>query len=195
MGAGDGTVGDRRRGADSGLPAVRVVGSVLCAALLQSVAVGFVLHRLHEDPAQSHEAVYISPTLHWLRDSALSFPAAFVLLLVGTLGVRRALAASGRSADGVGAYVLWASVGAGASSLASVPGAYVHSLLFTATHDEGSLVLHSLQESILTLRCSFGLLVVYSLAFGLPWAPSPLARVARTAERAPSLPSKEAPCR
>jgi len=195
MGAGGGLAGGSRRGAEPVRPGVRVVVSVLCAAMLQSFAVGFVLHRLHEDPAEAHEAVYISPTLHWLRDSALAFPAAFVLLLLATLATGRVVTARGRSADGLGAYLLWATVGAGAYSLASVPAAYVHSVLFTATHDEGSLVLHSLQESILTLRYSFGLLVLYSIVFGLPWEQSPLTGALQTAERSTSLPSEEAPCR
>ena len=147
---------------------MRVMGLVFPAALVQCFAVGFVLHRLHDDPAEAHEAVYIGPTAHWLRDSALSFPLALILLLLATLGARRLVAARGHAPDGVGAHLLWAGLGAVAYAVASVPAALAHTALFAAGHEERSFLFHSVEEAVVTLRYSFALLLAFALVVGLP---------------------------
>ena len=151
-------------------PAGRLVAVVLAAGLVQAFAVGLVLHRLHDDPAEAHEARYVAPVLHWLRDSALAAPMAVALLLLATLAARRLSGGTPR-ANSLGPRLVWAGLGAVAYAAASVPAALVHSRLFGAGHEESSsLLLHSAEEAIITLRYSFALLLAISVLVGLPWA-------------------------
>ncbi len=149
--------------------ALRLVGTVSAAGLLQAFAVGWVLHGLHDDPAEAHEAVYVPPVLHWLRDSALSVPGGLLLLFGATLVARRLATRDGGAGDGAGAYPLWAGLGAVAYAVASVPAALLHARLFEAGHEEVSFALHSAVEGIVTLRYSFVLLLGLAMAIGLPW--------------------------
>lgn len=142
---------------------------VALAGLLQAFAVGVVLHRQHDDPTEAHEAVYIGPVQHWLRDSTLSVPLAVLLLLLATLVARRLATRQGRAGDGVGASLLWAGLGAVAYAVASIPAAMAHAWLFGAGHEEQSFLLHSAEEAVITLRYSFALLVGFALVVGLPW--------------------------
>ncbi len=154
---------------DARAPVGRLVAIVLAAGLVQAFAVGLVLHRLHDDPAEAHEARYVTPFLHWLRDSALAAPMAVALLLLATVAARRLSGGAPRT-SGLGPRLLWAGLGAMAYAAASVPAALVHSRLFGAGHEESSLLLHSAEEAIITLRYSFALLLAFSVLVGLPWA-------------------------
>ena len=148
---------------------VGLLAHVAAVGVVQAFAIGWVLHRLHDDPAEAHEAVYVPPVLHWLRDSALSVPGGVLLLLGATLLARRLSRRRGRAGDGAGACLLWAGLGSVAYAVASVPAALVHARLFEAGHDEGSFALHSAVEGIVTLRYSFVLLLVLAVVAGLPW--------------------------
>lgn len=149
----------------------RLVGCVLFAGILQAFAVGLVLHRLHDDPNEAHEAVFVSPLVHWLRDSALAAPGGILLLLTATLLARRIVARHPGARDGVRAHLLWAALGAVAYAVASVPAAMLHAQLFSAHHEGTGFLLHSAREAVLTLRYSFAILAGVALAGGLPWNP------------------------
>lgn len=155
------------RSRDGGLRST--LARVSAVAIVQAFAVGWLLHSLHADPAESHEAVYIQPTLHWLRDSALSVPGAIAFLMLATALARRLVRRRGWDGDGFGARVLWALVGAAAYAAASVPGALVHDHLFVATHEGSSFVVHSLEEAMITARYAFVLLVLFAGVWGVPW--------------------------
>lgn len=152
---------------------VRLLAHVAAVGVVQAFAIGWVLHRLHDDPAEAHEAVYVPPVLHWLRDSALAVPGGVLLLLGATLLARRLCRRRGSdgagAGAGAGAHLLWAGLGSVAYAEASVPAALVHARLFEAGHDEGSFALHSAVEGIVTLRYSFVLLLLLAVVAGLPW--------------------------
>src|SRR5215467_9644927 len=98
--------------------------SILAGAGLALTAVG-LLQVLHAD---LHEASEPGPATHWLRDSALALPLAFLSVWVASQPAVRRLARwlwPGR-AGGPAAGVLWALVAATAFGLASVPGNEIH---------------------------------------------------------------------
>jgi hypothetical protein len=165
-------VAPRRRGVAA------LVGLVVLAGLVQAFAVGLVLHRLHRG-GENHEVVYISPALHWLRDSALAAPPAVTLLLAVTLVARRIATRGGRPGDSIGAHLLWVGLGSLSYAAASVPAAEVHERLFDAHHGEGSFLLHSALEAVVTLRWSLVVLLGFAVVFGVPWAGRPDRRRAR----------------
>jgi hypothetical protein len=142
---------------------------VAAVAAVQAYAVGLLLHSLHSDPAESHEAVYIEPALHWLRDSTLALPGSLAFLLLATFAARALVGRAGWNADGFGARVAWALAGALGYAIASVPGAVVHNKLFLAGHEGASFVIHSLEEAMITSRYSFAILIVFAAIWGVPW--------------------------
>lgn len=162
----------------------RLFGLVSVAAVVQAFTIVGVLHARGDDLGHAHEAVYVDPVAHWLRDAVLYVPASVALLLLATLLARHLAGRWLRTPDGVGAAVLWAGLGAGAYALASVPAAMAHGALFTATGVGLPSLLAALQEAIVTLRYSFGLLVFCVMVLGLPWAPR--------RRRAPTPPARDA---
>lgn len=157
----------------AGRATTRLVAYATAAGTVQAFSVGYILHRLHDDPNETHEAVYVTPVVHWLRDSALAAPGAIVLLIAATLVSRRIMArgSAGQAGASMAGYLVWAAFGAAAYALASVPAAMVHARLFSAHHEEGSYLLHSAEEAVLTLRYSFALLLGIAALAGLPWTP------------------------
>lgn len=141
---------------------------VALIGLLQASFVGWILHRLHSDPNESHEIAFIDPRLHWLRDAALATPLAILFLLTATYLTQRALSRRCIDFNSSRARVAWAAAGGLAYALASFPGSIIHSWLFLAGHTDSSFVAHSLGEAVVTLRYSFALLLLVALVWGVP---------------------------
>lgn len=149
----------------------RFVALVALTGVVQAFAVVPILHRWHEGVGHRHEAVYLDPVAHWLRDALLYTPAGAALLLLATVLARRLVRRSAMAADGFGAAMVWAGLGALAYGLASVPAGVVHAVLFAHGHDVMPALVPAGQEGIITVRYSFALLLGVAMAFGLPWAP------------------------
>lgn len=143
---------------------------VILAGVVHAFVMVLVLQQ--HGPTLSHggEAVYIDPVGHWLRDSVLYLPVGVVLLLVATLLARRLAERWTVGGDGFGAVLLWAGLGAVVYALASVPGTIAHGALFSSTHTETPSWWQAAQQTILTLRYSFALLVALAMVTGVPWA-------------------------
>jgi hypothetical protein len=145
-----------------------MLGRVIALAVAQAFVVGWVLHLAHSDPAEAHEAIYVDPALHYLRDSALAVPLTFLALCVATAAARRLGPWLG-DPEGVRARAGWALLGAVAYAVAVIPGTFVHDRLFAAGHEGVSLVGHAAGEGLLTVRYSFALLVVFAAVWGVPY--------------------------
>lgn len=156
----------------------RLIGVVSVAGVAQAFVVVGLLQRRGDELGHAHEAAYIDPVAHWLRDSVLYAPAGVVVLLLATLLARRLSARWLPTAEGVGAAMLWAGLAATMYAALSVPAAMVHGALFSSTVVGGTPVLTAIQGAIVTLRYSFALLIASAMLLGLPWARSP--RAART---------------
>lgn len=161
----------------------RLIAMVAVAGVAQAFVLVGLLHRRGDELGHAHEAAYIDPVAHWLRDSVLYAPAGVVVLLLATLLTRRLAARWLRTTDGVGAALLWAGLAAAMYAVVSVPAAMVHGALFSST--VVTPLLSAVQGAIVTLRYSFGLLVAFTMLLGLPWARHRRAVRAPTTSRSP----------
>lgn len=141
---------------------------VALIGLVQAFFVGWILHRLHSDPSESHEIAFIDPRLHWLRDAALATPLAILFLLTATYLTERALWRRSIDFNTARVRVAWAAAGALAYALASFPGSIIHSWLFLAGHTDSAFLAHLLGEAVVTLRYSFALLLLVAIVSGVP---------------------------
>lgn len=146
----------------------RLIAVVSVAGVAQAFVLVGLLHRRGDELGHAHEAAYIDPVAHWLRDSVLYAPAGVVVLLLATLLTRRLAHRWLHTTDGVGAAMLWAGLAAVMYAVVSVPAAMVHGALFSST--VVTPLLSAVQGSIVTLRYSFGLLIACAMLLGLPWA-------------------------
>lgn len=156
-----------------------VTKRIIALALTQSLAIGWVLHFvylpdagvLHGSRSSHHGAAAaeqpLSPVWHYLRDTALAFPVAILVVTATVLLLRRVWRlATGR----VMAVVVFAAAIAVAFAVAAVPEVLAHGVLFDE-HVEGvSLRTHVSGVALVTLRYTFALAIGWALLFGLPWS-------------------------
>ena len=138
-----------------------------------ALAAGYVLHDLHRG---QHEATALSPTLHWLRDSALAAPAAVLAVVVATMAVRWRIRRTGGPDSGWTAlgWVLVAALGYAATT---VPGNAVHARLFGAHHDhETSFAVHAAHDASAALAAATVALGLLVAVLGTPWRPTRVSR-------------------
>ncbi len=134
-------------------------------ALVLAFLVGLFLHIVHLGQHEQHE---IGSIFHWLRDSALAFPIA-LLVVVAAGPVSRRLLPTAAIASRGRVWITWTGVTAILYALASIPGNFVHGKLFGAEHAHGSFLSHALRDAGSTLGAALVVLLLATFLFGIPW--------------------------
>jgi len=135
-------------------------------AVALAFSTGLVLHLIHAD---EHEAVEITPLLHWLRDSALAAPTAVATALLLTPLARAWIRRAGIDEDRRLAGAGWAALIALGYAVFTVPGIAVHGWLFGAEHEHGSFAVHAAHDGAVALFASLVFLVCAAMLVGAPW--------------------------
>src|SRR4051794_1776981 len=146
------------------LSALTAAWRFIAAPLLLTLAVGLALQLAHKGQHEAHE---ISPLLHWLRDSGLALPLAFVAVaVVGPVSERVAAWARLDARDPL-VIAVAAIVASGVYAIASVPGGLIHASLFDAHHVGMGPVQHALAEARLVFHASFAALMALAAVGGM----------------------------
>lgn len=148
---------------------------VALLGLVLAYVIGWVLHNLQDHSVAGpvgHGAPMepVDPQADYLRDATLAAPFVIGVLVLATAATRRLVVRLAISDVSPRAGLLFATVAAVATAVASVPGVAAHGWLFGADLNGMSAAAHFTGVALVALRYTFALALGYALIFGVPWA-------------------------